>query len=89
MSGSPIYWEQSGECPVKVVDVRTLPENVKVAIIQAAIRVGALHEGCAFETIAEGTEQHDALASLAKATAAIGAYMHSVRSLVPREQGSE
>lgn len=78
---SPIHWERYGDKPAKVVDVRTLPEDVKVAIIKAAIAVTFRYENGEYST-EEDTPQDDTIAWLAEKVGSIAQHMHEV-SLVP------
>jgi len=85
---SPIHWEcyvvKPGvpEGTANVVDLRTLPEEVKVAIIQAAINVGFRFGNGQFDDLQENSEEEDALAELASAVDEIRPHMHSV-NLIP------
>jgi hypothetical protein len=81
---NPIHWERTGNNPVQVVDLRTLPEDVKVALMQAAIRVGINYNGGAYDSIAEDSQQDIALAEVAAQIENISTFMHEVPSLVPQ-----
>lgn len=60
-----------------VVDLRTLPEDVKLNIIQAALGV-AFHYGNGSYDVDEGTDGGIFLENLADATDAIEMHMHPV-----------
>lgn len=79
---SPIYWERYGDQCAKVVDLRMLPDDVKVAILHAAIQAVA-HWG---EGDIEAPELSDAEATMEALVAAVGQvqlHMHPTL-LVPR-----
>lgn len=79
---SPIHWECYSNEPARVVDLRTLPEQVKVEIIKAALNVGFRVNNGQFDTVAEGSEEDEALNDLAISVDAVRSHMHSV-NLVP------
>lgn len=81
---TPIYWERTGEEPVRIVDLRTLPEDVKVAIISAAMRVTRLYENGQLDGISEGSNEEESLDWLAEEVAAVTQHMHEVPLLVDR-----
>jgi hypothetical protein len=80
---SPIHWEcslvENGKPSenARVVDLRTLPEEIKIAIIQAALNVGFRYHNGEYET-EEDSEEDAALADLACAVEAIRPHMHDV-----------
>lgn len=79
---NPIHWQcYTGE-PAKVVDLRTLPEGVTVAIIQAALNVSFRYNNGQLDVAEEDAETVEALNDLAVAAGAISLHMHEV-SLVP------
>lgn len=79
---SPIHWERYGDKPAKVVDLRTLPEDVKVEIIQAALNVAFRHDNGELYEVRVGSPNEKALDHLADKVAAISLHMHEV-NLVP------
>lgn len=79
---SPIHWECYQKEAARVVDLRTLPEQVKVEIIQAALNVGFRFINGQFDAIAEGSEEEVALNDLAVSVGAVRDHMHSV-NLMP------
>ncbi len=81
---NPIHWERTGNEPVQVVDLRTLPEDVKVALMQAAIRVGIDYNGGVFDAVPESSKADIALAEVAAQADNISQFMHEVPSLIPR-----
>lgn len=87
-SPNPIHWECYVTKPGKpegtatVVDLRTLPEDVKVSIIQAALNVGFRFNNGEYENMKEGSAEEDALVDLVVSVEAVREHMHSV-NLVP------
>lgn len=79
---SPIHWECYSNEPARVVDLRTLPEQVKVEIIKTALNVGFRVNNGQFDTVAEGSEEDEALNDLAISVEAVREHMHGV-NLVP------
>ncbi len=79
---SPIHWECYSNEPARVVDLRTLPEQVKVEIIQAALNVGFRVNNGQLDAVAEGSEEEKALNDLAISVEAVREHMHAV-NLVP------
>ncbi|MFT3815464.1 MAG: hypothetical protein QM740_19150 [Acidovorax sp.] len=79
---SPIHWECYQSEAARVVDLRTLPEQVKVKIIQAALNVGFRVNNGEYEGVQEGSEEADALHDLATSVEAVRAHMHPV-NLMP------
>lgn len=83
-AANPIHWEcyvtQPGRPAekAKVVDLRTLPEDVKVAILQAALHVGERYDSGDFEGVEEGSEDACALEALAVSARAVRQHMHEV-----------
>lgn len=81
---TPIHWE----CSVvgmgkpsenaRVIDLRTLPEEVKVAIIYAALNVSARYSNGQFDAVQEDSEEDAALADLVCTVEAIRPHMHEV-----------
>ena len=86
-SPNPIHWECYVTEPGKpggtatVVDLRTLPEDIKVAIIQAALNVGFRFGGGQFDDLEEDSEEESALVELASAVDLIRPHMHSVNPI--------
>ncbi|MCT6720034.1 hypothetical protein [Acidovorax sp. K2F] len=79
---SPIHWECYSKEPARVVDLRTLPEQVKVEIIKAALNVGFRVNNGQFDAVAEGSEEEEALNELAISVEAVREHMHAV-NLMP------
>ena len=81
---NPIHWECSIHPPenAKVIDLRTLPEEIKVSIIQAALNVSLRFNNFDFVGVEEDSEEEDALSNLSKCVDAIRPFMHEA-SLVP------
>lgn len=86
-SPNPIHWECYLKEPGKpdgaarVVDLRTLPEDVKVSIIQAALNVSFRFKNGEYE-VEEDSEEEEALEKLAMSTDSVSQHMHSV-NLIP------
>lgn len=79
---SPIHWECYANESARVVDLRTLPEQVKVEIIKAALSVGFRVNNGQFDAVAEGSEEDEALNDLAISVEAVRKHMHPV-NLMP------
>lgn len=79
---SPIHWECYQNDAARVVDLRTLPEQVKVEIIQAALNVSFRLNNGQFDAVAEGSEEEEALNELAISVDGVRAHMHAV-NLMP------
>lgn len=79
---NPIHWECYSNEPARVVDLRTLPEQVKVEIIKAALNVGFRVNNGQFDAVAEGSEEEAALNDLAVSVEAVRGHMHAV-NLMP------
>lgn len=81
---NPIHWECYVTEPgkptekAKVVDLRALPEEVKVSILQAALHVGERYDSGDFEGVEEGSDDAGALEALAVSARAVRHYMHEV-----------
>lgn len=79
----PIHWEcyltepGRGTETARVVDLRTLPEGVKVAIIQAALQVAFRYHNGEYD-VEEDSEENDALHELAVSTSHVRDHMHAV-----------
>ena len=80
---NPIHWEcyvtEPGK-PVekaKILDLRTLPEEVKVPIIQAALNVALRYDNGDY-ALEEDTEENDAMAELAAAVERVRHHMFQV-----------
>ena len=82
---NPIYWERTGDNPVQIVDLRTLPEDVKVAVIQAAIRVASEFNSGTCDALTQGSEADKAIANLTEVVENVSQFMHEIPSLVPRQ----
>ena len=79
---NPIHWESFDHGPAKVIDLRTLPEDVKVRIINAALRIAVRVNNGSYDEVPEGSEAEEALGDLSLAVEAVRPYMHVV-NLVP------
>lgn len=79
---SPIHWECCRNEPAKVVDLRTVPEDIKVAIMQAALNVSFRYSNGQLDMVEEDSDTDQALSQLAIAAEQIRPHMHEV-SLVP------
>lgn len=79
---NPIHWERYGSQPAKIIDLRTLPEDVKVQIIQAALNVTFHYDSGELFDLEIGSTGDDALESLSDHVAAISLHMHEV-NLIP------
>lgn len=81
---TPIHWEcyaaENGKPSenARIIDLRTLPEEVKVAIIQAALNVSFRFSNGQFDSVQEDSEEDVALADLACAVESIRPHMHDV-----------
>lgn len=80
---NPIHWEcyvtEPGQ-PVekaKVVDLRTLPEEVKCAVLQAALQVGFRYHNGEYD-VDEDSEENEALVELTEAVDLVREYMYEV-----------
>lgn len=78
LATSPIHWEKYDDQHVKVVDVRTLPEDVKVGIIQAALHVAFRYNNGQLDVIEEDPETDRALNDLACAVGRVTSHMHEI-----------
>jgi len=80
---NPIYWERTGNNPVQVVDLRTLPEDVKMAIILAATNVAKEFDADVFAAL--GLDRHElaSLTELSEVVANMHSFMHEMPGLVP------
>lgn len=84
---NPIHWEcfvTEPPSPARVVDLRTLPEEIKVPIIQAALNVAYRHDNGDFN-VEEDSEESDALTELAAAVDGVRKHMFQV-NLTPLPQ---
>ena len=86
-SPNPIHWECYLKEPGKpagtarVVDLRTIPEDVKVSIIQAALNVSFRFNNGEYE-VEEGSEEEKALEKLTMSVDPVSRHMHAV-NLIP------
>ena len=78
---NPIHWECSIHPPenAKVIDLRTLPEEVKVAIIKSAIEIGYRYHNGEYGDLTQDSNEDAALAALTESVERIDAYMHPVK----------
>lgn len=79
---NPIHWESLDHGPAKVIDLRTLPEEVKVGIIHVALRIAVRVNNGSYDEVPEGSEAEEALGDLSLAVEAVRPHMHPV-DLVP------
>lgn len=80
---NPIYWERTGKEPVQVIDVRTLPEDVKTAIILAATNVAKEFDAGVFAALQLDSQQIDSLTELSEVVENMHSFMHELPGLVP------
>lgn len=80
---NPIYWERTNREPVQVIDVRTLPEDVKTAIIIAAATVAHDFRAHQFDDLPKDSTGHESLSELSAVVENMHSFMHEVHTLVP------
>ncbi|MFN9476393.1 hypothetical protein [Acidovorax sp.] len=80
---NPIYWERTGKEPVQVIDVRTLPEDVKTAIILAATSVAKEFDAGVLAALGLGRHELASLTELSEVVANMHSFMHELPGLVP------
>ena len=80
---NPIYWERTGKEPVQIIDVRTLPEDVKTAIILAATNVAKEFDADVFAALELDRHELASLTELSEVVANMHSFMHEMPGLVP------
>lgn len=75
---NPIHWERRDGEPTQAVDLRTLPEDVKVAIMKAAIRVAVDVEAGAVTTVDSSDLAEEGLDELVDVINNMSQFMHEV-----------
>ena len=75
---NPIHWERYGNECLKFVDQRTIPEDLKEEILQAALEVAGLHDEGELYDLRVKSGEADALDKLADCVSYISQFMHEV-----------
>lgn len=83
---NPIHWERYGNERLRFVDLRTIPEDLKVEILQAALDVAGLHDNGELYDLQVNSSEAYALELLASRVSYISQFMHEV-DITPKTEG--
>lgn len=83
---NPIHWERYGNERLRFVDLRTIPEDLKVEILQAALDVAGLHDNGELYDLRVNSPEADVLEKLASRVSHISQFMHEV-DITPKTEG--
>lgn len=81
---NPIHWERRGDGPMQVIDLHTLPEDVKVALMKAAIRISFDVEAGSVSADASSDIAEEGLDELVAVVNNMSQFMHEVPGLFIR-----
>ncbi|MHC3432834.1 hypothetical protein [Delftia lacustris] len=83
---NPIHSERYGNERLRFVDLRAIPEDLKVEILQAALDVAGLHDNGELYDLQVNSPEADVLEQLASRVSHISRFMHEV-DITPKTEG--